>query len=71
MAGKTSQIKPYNSNFGKHSFGTRDIGGNEQQAVAQLRLKEEKITWKNLLLVRKNVSHSKVIFIFMLISFYF
>ena len=44
MAGNTSQIKPQNSNPGKHSFGTRDIGGNEQQPVARLRLKEEKIT---------------------------
>lgn len=27
-----------------HSFGSRGIGGNEQQPVARLRLKEEQIT---------------------------
>ncbi|BAT99076.1 WRKY transcription factor 4 WRKY DNA-binding protein [Vigna angularis] len=40
----TAQIKSQNSNHGKQSFGNRDIGGNEQQPVARLRLKEEQIT---------------------------
>ncbi|XP_047155128.1 probable WRKY transcription factor 3 [Vigna umbellata] len=40
----TAQIKSQNSNHGKQSIGSRDIGGNEQQPVARLRLKEEQIT---------------------------
>ncbi|XP_027907754.1 probable WRKY transcription factor 3 [Vigna unguiculata] len=45
MAGNnTSQIKSQNSNHRRQSFGSRDIGGNEQQPVARLRLKEEQIT---------------------------
>ncbi|XP_020218448.1 probable WRKY transcription factor 4 isoform X1 [Cajanus cajan] len=45
MASNTaSQLKSQNSNPEKHSFGSRDTGGNEQQPVARLRLKEEQIT---------------------------
>ncbi|RDX83225.1 putative WRKY transcription factor 3, partial [Mucuna pruriens] len=45
MASNTaSQIKSQNMNPVEHSFGNRGIGGNEQQPVARLRLKEEQIT---------------------------
>ncbi|CAJ1931984.1 unnamed protein product [Sphenostylis stenocarpa] len=45
MASNTaSHIKSQNSNPGRHSFGNRDISGNDQQPVARLRLKEEQIT---------------------------
>ncbi|TKY69629.1 WRKY transcription factor 3 [Spatholobus suberectus] len=44
MASNTaSQLKSQNTNPEKHSFGSRGIGGNEQQPVARLRLKEEQI----------------------------
>ncbi|KAG4403198.1 hypothetical protein GLYMA_01G053800v4 [Glycine max] len=45
MASNTaSQLKSHNTNPEKHNFGSRGMGGNEQQPVARLRLKEEQIT---------------------------
>ncbi|XP_027362354.1 probable WRKY transcription factor 4 isoform X2 [Abrus precatorius] len=39
-----SQLKSQNTNPERHSFGSRGNGGNEQQPVARLRLKQEQIT---------------------------
>ncbi|KAI4328498.1 hypothetical protein L6164_020849 [Bauhinia variegata] len=39
-----SQIKSHNAETQNHSFSSRDLGSNDHQPVARLRLKEEQIT---------------------------